>query len=59
MRVNPGALMVGTDLPSTRARRTFQPEDLELTARAAAEAGGEELADDVFWSNAARWYLGL
>jgi predicted TIM-barrel fold metal-dependent hydrolase len=30
---NPDALMFGTDLPSTRARRPFEPADIELVAR--------------------------
>lgn len=29
---NPDALMFGTDLPSTRARRPFEPADIELVA---------------------------
>jgi predicted TIM-barrel fold metal-dependent hydrolase len=28
--INPGALMFGTDLPSTRARRPFSPDDLTV-----------------------------
>lgn len=50
--VNPSALMVGTDLPSTRARRPFERDDFSLI---------EEIAGDhaqaVFWDNAAAWYL--
>ncbi|MDR2996929.1 MAG: amidohydrolase family protein, partial [Microbacterium sp.] len=34
MAVDPTALMVGTDLPSTRARRPFQDDDFELIAQA-------------------------
>jgi predicted TIM-barrel fold metal-dependent hydrolase len=30
---NPDALMFGTDLPSTRARRPFEPADIELVER--------------------------
>ena len=29
-KVNPGALLFGTDLPSTRARRPFEPADADL-----------------------------
>ena len=46
--------MVGTDLPSTRARRPFRPEDLDLVREALAP---EQVAD-VFWNNAAAFYLG-
>lgn len=54
MGVDPTALMVGTDLPSTRARRPFRNEDLDLI---------EQVLDpsqvaDVFWNNAAAFYLG-
>ena len=28
--VNPAALLFGSDLPSTRARRAFQDEDIQL-----------------------------
>lgn len=53
MAVDPSALMVGTDLPSTRARRRFRPADLDLVARA---VGSGHVAD-VFWNNAAAFYL--
>lgn len=52
LRVNPEALLFGTDLPSTRARRPFAGSDLEVVA----EAVGPELLDAVLWGNAARWY---
>lgn len=55
--VNPGALMAGTDVPSTRAKRPFADDDLALIERVALEVGGEQAADDVFWNNAAGWYL--
>lgn len=48
--------MVGTDLPSTRARRPFAVADLALAEEVALELGGEQLADDVFWNNAAGLY---
>ena len=51
---DPTALMVGTDLPSTRARRPFRDEDLALIADALP---ADRLAD-VFWNNAASFYLG-
>ncbi|HET9770998.1 MAG TPA: amidohydrolase family protein, partial [Acidimicrobiia bacterium] len=37
---NPGALLFGTDLPSTRARRPFEPADVDLVV----ETLGEEHA---------------
>jgi predicted TIM-barrel fold metal-dependent hydrolase len=37
-KVNPGALLFGTDLPSTRARRPFEPSDIELIVETLGEA---------------------
>lgn len=54
MDVDPTALMVGTDLPSTRARRPFRDDDFELVA----EVLGPSHVADVFWNNAAAFYLG-
>ncbi|MFJ9554613.1 amidohydrolase family protein [Nocardiopsis sp. NPDC101807] len=51
LEVDPSALMAGTDLPSTRARRPFEDADLDLVARAA----GEHL-DAVLHDNAAAFY---
>ena len=45
--LDPAKLMFGTDLPGTRARRPFEPADLELVAAIAPQA----LAD-----NARAWY---
>jgi predicted TIM-barrel fold metal-dependent hydrolase len=47
--IAPERLMFGTDLPGTRARRPFEPADLELVASIAPRA----LAD-----NAREWYGG-
>lgn len=52
LEANPGALMAATDLPSTRARRPFAPEDLGLLASLVPA----ELLDDVFYANAVRFY---
>lgn len=49
---NPEALMAGTDLPSTRARRPFVDADLDVIA---AAVGGEHLGA-VLWDNAAAFY---
>lgn len=49
---NPGALMAGTDLPSTRARRPFIDADIDLIAAAV----GDEHLDAVLWDNAATFY---
>lgn len=49
---NPGALMFGTDLPSTRAPRPFSPADIALVVEALGEAG----AAAAFWRNAADFY---
>ena len=49
---DPTALMVGTDLPSTRARRPFADDDFTLLRQVFTPAE----ADAVFWSNAARFY---
>ncbi|WP_152345739.1 amidohydrolase family protein [Brevibacterium sp. CFH 10365] len=46
------ALMVGTDLPSTRARRPFVDADFALLRQVLTPAE----ADAVFWSNAAEFY---
>lgn len=53
LAVDPTALMVGTDLPSTRARRPFGDHDLDIIA----EAVGPEHLEAVFWGNAERFYL--
>lgn len=50
--VNPDALMFGTDLPSTRATRPFQEDDIELVY----EAFGAEGARKILYSNAQDWY---
>ena len=42
--VNPGALMFGTDLPSTRAPRPFSPGDMDLLTGALADDGLVEAA---------------
>lgn len=52
--VDPTALMVGTDLPSTRAERPFRDEDLRVIEGAVPA----EHVENVFWANAARFYLG-
>ncbi len=54
MDLDPTALMVGTDLPSTRARRPFEDEDFETIRQALAP---EQVAA-VFWDNAAAFHLG-
>jgi len=53
MDVDPTALMVGTDLPSTRARRPFEDEDFEIIRRALTP----EEYSAAFWDNAAAFYL--
>ena len=49
---NPDALMFGTDLPSTRARRPFRDEDVATVV----EALGEDLARKVLHDNALAFY---
>nr|WP_265338871.1 amidohydrolase family protein [Mycobacterium ulcerans] len=50
--VNPDALMFGTDLPSTRARRPFEDSDIDLISEALGDAG----ASKVLWENSAAFY---
>ena len=45
--LDPDRLMFGTDLPGTRARRPFEPADLELVAAIAPQALAQ---------NARAWY---
>lgn len=51
-RANPGALLFGTDLPSTRAPRPFRAEDLALVV----EALGPGLAGRAVYGNAMALY---
>lgn len=51
-RVNPSALMFGTDLPSTRAPRPYRDDDFRLVV----DTLGETRADDVFLNNARKFY---
>lgn len=51
--INPEALMFGTDLPSTRAKRPFQLSDIDLIRTSL----GEEGANKVLYENALNWYL--
>ena len=52
VNANPAALMAGTDLPSTRARRPFMDEDIDVVGAAV----GDEHLDAVLWGNAAALY---
>ena len=49
---NPQALMFGTDLPSTRAQRPFEANDISLLV----DALGDEGAQLALWVNAAIFY---
>lgn len=49
---NSDALVFGTDLPSTRARRPFRDEDVETVV----EALGEDLAKKALYDNAVAFY---
>jgi predicted TIM-barrel fold metal-dependent hydrolase len=51
--VDPGALLFGTDLPGTRARRPFEEADIGLIV----ETLGESLAGRVLHDNAVGWYI--
>jgi predicted TIM-barrel fold metal-dependent hydrolase len=46
-RRSPDALVFGTDIPSTRAARPFQPSDIDLVEKVL----GPELAHRTFWDN--------
>lgn len=49
---NREALLFGTDLPSTRAHRAYSDSDFSLVV----EALGDELASEVFYDNAVKFY---
>lgn len=51
--MNPDALMFGTDLPSTRAKRRFKYEDIELIQ----QLFDEQAIDKILYSNALSWYF--
>jgi predicted TIM-barrel fold metal-dependent hydrolase len=51
-RKDPAALVFGTDIPSTRARRPFQPSDIDLVEKVL----GPELAKKAFWDNPTALY---
>lgn len=51
-QVNPNALMFGTDLPSTRAKRPFEYADIELIQQLFAE----DEVDKILYNNALKWY---
>jgi predicted TIM-barrel fold metal-dependent hydrolase len=50
--VNESALIFGTDMPSTRAKRAFLPSDIDLIRSAL----GPQLSQKVLWSNARALY---
>lgn len=50
--INPGALLFGTDLPSTRAKTPFQVSDAALIQ----ETLGDKEAEKVLYRNALKWY---
>jgi predicted TIM-barrel fold metal-dependent hydrolase len=45
-KVNPGALLFGTDLPSTRTRRPFEPADIQLIVETIGEANARLALND-------------
>jgi predicted TIM-barrel fold metal-dependent hydrolase len=46
-RASPDALVFGTDIPSTRAKRPFDPSDIDLVETVL----GQDLAAKAFWDN--------
>jgi len=52
-RIKPDALMFGTDLPSTRAKRPFRHEDIELIQ----ELFDDQAVDKILYTNAHQWYF--
>lgn len=52
-KVNPNALMFGTDLPSTRAKRPFQLSDVDIVRNSL----DQEQVERVLYKNAMEWYL--
>ena len=51
-KANPDALMFGTDLPSTRAKRPFHATDIELIQ----QTFDAKAAEKILFSNAHTWY---
>jgi predicted TIM-barrel fold metal-dependent hydrolase len=51
-QANPDALVFGTDIPSTRAKRPFEPSDIDLVEQVL----GPELARKAFWDNPVALY---
>lgn len=51
--LNPDALMFGTDLPSTRAKRPFEYGDIELIR----QSFDEQTVDKILYRNAFDWYF--
>jgi predicted TIM-barrel fold metal-dependent hydrolase len=51
-RANPDSLMFGSDLPSQRARRPFEPADMDLIRSTL----GDVVAQKAFWDNAVAFY---
>ncbi|MGX9933783.1 amidohydrolase family protein [Advenella kashmirensis] len=49
---SPDALVFGTDLPSTRAKRPFEPEDIQILR----DVLGADLSRKALWSNAVALY---
>lgn len=52
-KTNPDALMFGSDLPSTRAKRPFRYADIKLIQ----QHFDEEAVDKVLYTNALKWYF--
>ena len=50
---NPSSLMFGTDLPSTRADRPFNEEDIQLVIDSLVD---QEAIDNVLYKNAIKFY---
>lgn len=51
--INPDALMFGTDLPSTRAKRPFEYGDIELIQL----LFDDHAFDKILYTNALKWYF--
>ncbi|MER2119720.1 MAG: amidohydrolase family protein [Solibacillus sp.] len=52
--INPDALMFGTDLPSTRAKRPFEVADIKLIQ----QLFDEQASEKILYTNASQWYFG-